>query len=223
MALEFCVFWTPVLKQLLEVTHHRDWVGETSQERTAEITGAQAGLRLTEETKWEPNPVMPKPSRRSSPPAAFRRSGQGKCPGPPIRPLAGSSPGRWAASCPPARPGDGARQLLPRPFVLAPPRPGYGAPAAVGGPAQPPARSLPSSRARPAGGRAAKPGSADRGQRPGLTPDPPPPPESASPGLPADSGGGPAVGSAAPGTPLGKGSGEGGAGDAAGRRRARGG
>ena len=69
MALEFCVFWTPVLKQLLEVTHHRDWVGETSQERTAEITGAQAGLRLTEETKWEPNPVMPKPSRRSSPPA----------------------------------------------------------------------------------------------------------------------------------------------------------
>lgn len=69
IALEFCVFWTPVLKQLLEVTRHRDWVGETSQERTAEITGAQAGLWLTEETKWEPNPVMPKPSRRSSPPA----------------------------------------------------------------------------------------------------------------------------------------------------------
>ena len=42
--------------------------------------------------------------------AAFRRSGQGKCPGPPIRPLAGSSPGRWAASCPPARPG-GDRDL----------------------------------------------------------------------------------------------------------------
>ena len=56
-------------EQLLEVTHHGDWVGETSQERTAEITGAQAGLRLTEETKWEPNPVMPKPSRRSTPPA----------------------------------------------------------------------------------------------------------------------------------------------------------
>lgn len=69
IALEFCMFWTRVLKQLLEVTHHGDWVGETSQERTAEITGAQAGLRLTEETKWEPNPVMPKPSRRSTPPA----------------------------------------------------------------------------------------------------------------------------------------------------------
>lgn len=69
IALEFCVFWTRVLKQLLEVTHHGDWVGETSQEQTAEITGAQAGLRLTEETKWEPNPVMPKPSRRSTPPA----------------------------------------------------------------------------------------------------------------------------------------------------------